>query len=342
MDSKEVKTGYKGIRIIGFTSLMLLLIYLFFKDTYVEIGLQLKTAALGGILLIALLGIAYVICDGILVAIFAKKHRSTYTYKEGILTVWYATFYKGITFGSGTKVAQMYMLNEQGIPLGISGSFLTLNYALHKLCVLLYMSLTISGWQQHLAHSYTGYIYFGYGLNLVIIGCLVLACTWKRFHELILWLLRKGLEAINKIELYEVVEAFLVDLEKESRTFFKAKGRLIICTLLNLIKLSCWYMIPYIAYWSMTREMPPIDFWEGMALASVMNLLVGVIPAPVGMGSSELVYLMLFSSLFGKLTTDSTMLLYRMASYYLPFLIGIGVVMMRRFNKIKEGEPCET
>ena len=332
---------HKSIRIIGFTSLMFLLIYLFFKDTYVEIALQLKSAALGGILLIALLGITYAIFDGILVALFAKKYRSTYTYKEGILSVWYATFYKGITFGTGTKVAQMYMLNEQGIPLGISGGFLTLNYALHKLCVLLYMSLTILGWQQHLADSYTGYIYLGYGLNLVIIGSLVLACTWKRFHQIILWVFRKGLEAINKVELYEVIETFLADLEKESRTFFKAKGRLIVCIILNLVKLSCWYMIPYVAYLSVTREIPPIDFWEGMALTSVMNLLVGVIPAPVGMGSSELVYLMLFSGLFGKLTTDSTMLLYRMASYYLPFLIGIGGVMMGRFHKIK-GKSYET
>ena len=66
---------------------------------------------------------------------------------------------------------------------------------------------------------------------------------------------------------------------------------------------------------------------EILATSSFMQLIVGVIPVTGGMGATEVVYQLLYGVLFGEITAGSTMILYRMANYYVPFLVSIGFAL---------------
>ena len=67
-----------------------------------------------------------------------------------------------------------------------------------------------------------------------------------------------------------------------------------------------------------------------LAITSLSMMLAAVIPAPAGIGSSEFVLTMLLAVIVGTAEAGSVSLLYRFATFVLPFLIGAVVVLLRK------------
>ncbi|EJW92353.1 hypothetical protein, membrane, partial [gut metagenome] len=60
--------------------------------------------------------------------------------------------------------------------------------------------------------------------------------------------------------------------------------------------------------------------WHILGLSGLMFLFSNVLPNVAGMGSVEVSFFLVFSQLFGEHTL-SVLLLYRIGTYYLPFLL---------------------
>ena len=71
-----------------------------------------------------------------------------------------------------------------------------------------------------------------------------------------------------------------------------------------------------------------------------MQLLIGVVPTSGGVGSLEVVFSLLFAAVFGKITAGSSMILYRLSTYYLPFIVSLVMMIFvgRDLKKIKKKE----
>lgn len=102
----------------------------------------------------------------------------------------------------------------------------------------------------------------------------------------------------------------------------------VICS--NMGKLVIWYLLPYFI---LVQDYPEIDFFLTVALISFTVILGGILPAPGGIGGFEFVYVLLFRNVVGRVDAVSSLLLYRYATYLLPFLIGMIYVL---FNKQKQ------
>ena len=72
---------------------------------------------------------------------------------------------------------------------------------------------------------------------------------------------------------------------------------------------------------------------QAMAITSLSVMLAAVIPTPAGIGSTEFVFTMLFAGLVGMGDAGSATLLYRFATFVLPFLIGAVIVIVRRIRQ---------
>lgn len=92
--------------------------------------------------------------------------------------------------------------------------------------------------------------------------------------------------------------------------------------------------MPYIALKAVHADIS-VSFMNVIVTSAFMLMIVGVIPVVGGIGPSEFVYILLFSVLYGKVYAGSTMILYRMANYYIPFLIGT-VISIYSFKKSEE------
>mgnify|MGYP000411272479 FL=1 len=129
---------------------------------------------------------------------------------------------------------------------------------------------------------------------------------------------------VEKIK--EKAKAGIAQMEDFSRVgsvVIKDKQQWIGLIFRNAVKITCLYALPAVAIFAVTGERLPLSVLECLAFSSVMQLLIGVIPSSGGTGSTELVFLMLFGSMTEKSVCGAAMILYRMATYYLPFLISI-------------------
>ena len=113
------------------------------------------------------------------------------------------------------------------------------------------------------------------------------------------------------------------DFSRVGSVVIKDKKQWIGLIFRNAVKMTCLYALPAVAIFAVTGERLPLSVLECLAFSSVMQLLIGVIPSSGGTGSTELVFLMLFGSMTEKSVCGAAMILYRMATYYLPFLISI-------------------
>ena len=60
----------------------------------------------------------YQIIEGIITTVLAKQYRSSFAYKNGITNAFLCSFYRVATLGSGSGVAAIIYLGEQGIEYG--------------------------------------------------------------------------------------------------------------------------------------------------------------------------------------------------------------------------------
>lgn len=68
-----------------------------------------------------------------------------------------------------------------------------------------------------------------------------------------------------------------------------------------------------------------VDFGAAFALSSIMILLAGILQNVAGIGPVEAAFMLLFSAYIGRVPGSAALILYRIATYFFPFLISIGV-----------------
>ena len=126
-------------------------------------------------------------------------------------------------------------------------------------------------------------------------------------------------------------------LQHQTALLLQSKGRLCRVFLLEMLKLSCWFVIPYLALWG-TGSLNGLSFPQAVSVSAIVTVLIDVIPTPGNIASIELIYTLLFTVVVGEVAAGSTMLLYRFATFYLPFLAGMAVTFWLRVRDIRRGK----
>lgn len=259
------------------------------------------------------------------------KNQERCTPWQAVRLAYMVVFFNVTTFAAGTKPAQIYNLyQESQIKPGKSFGILTMEYVSHKLTIVLYAAVMLC-----LCHTVLfqvpglekNYLLAGFGISLAILLFLTMFCINQKFAP---WLLR-CCEHIKKESIKAKAKAGIAQLEEFSRVgsvVIKDKKQWMGLIFRNAVKMTCLYALPAVAIFAVTGERLPLSFLECLAFSAVMQLLIGVIPSSGGTGSTELVFLMLFGSMTEKAVCGAAMILYRMATYYLPFLISIPLLFI--------------
>jgi uncharacterized membrane protein YbhN (UPF0104 family) len=304
-----------------FIIFLLISSYVAFGDSIIPIYKELKRVSFKIIIMISLLSCAYQIMEGLNIYHFAKKYQSDFKRRQGITAAFYSSFYRIATFGTGSGVASMYYMSSKNIPIAKGMAMTTILYVMHKLTIALYCCICLSvKWKfmGQIYESYVGYFILGCVLTVLISTVLILICISKKFHELLFSIYNR----IDKKGKYgEKAKSYQMDFEilrAETKYLLKRKKDIMIIIVRNVMKLSFWYITPYILLKGRVK-VSPINC---CAVTSLMTAIAGVFPSPAGIGSTEVLYTLLFGKLAGTLQAASTMLLYRFATFIVPFLIG--------------------
>ncbi|MDO4553856.1 MAG: lysylphosphatidylglycerol synthase domain-containing protein, partial [Lachnospiraceae bacterium] len=299
--STKNKKSKPFIVLIAFT-LLAVILYFMFRDSWRDILEQIKQAKKSYLLLLLLFGNCYVIMDGVIYWFILKRSGETCSLLESIRMAYLGIFLGISTMGTGTKPGQIYYLYQRGCDPGKSFGLLTYSYVIHKLVIILYAGFMLLFYHSFIQDIYaegTSYLYAGAIFGGVIICVLILMCVSEHFHRLILFPFKKWIKKPAWREKIAYFEEQLIDLRTVCHAIFRDKWSVLLPVLFMAVKLTFWYVLPVIVCYALNLPALPCSFWEMLTTAAVMQLIIGVIPSASGLGSTEIVFLLLFGQILG-------------------------------------------
>lgn len=325
---KHTKTAVKA----AFVLLIIAVIIYTFRDSAGPILKELGETSPVVVFIISVLAVLYELVEGWITYSFAKKYQPGFTYWMGVESAFYCSFYRVATLGSGAGVAAVYYFNEKGIEVSKGTGMYMVEYVLHKVTIALFSAVffifSFGFMRKHYA-EYEWLLIGGYVVTIAIAAALLLFCCSRKVHGALLWVV----DRFNRKGRLNEQEAFLREqcgiLENATSKLLSDKRFVLQIVGKNLLKFVFWYSIPYVALYNTGAVTLP----QAMAITSLSVMLAAVIPTPAGIGSTEFVFTMLFASLVGMGDAGSATLLYRFATFVLPFVIGAVIVVIRRIRQ---------
>ena len=307
-----------------------------FKDHWTEISTALAQLSFGQVVLVLLIGVSYPVLEGVASWLIVRSRIPNFGLREGLENAFMGTFGNVVGLGTGAVPLQTYYLYHWGLPVGPGVGLMTLQYVFHKSAVLVYatvMLLLQHSWFSANTSGVLSYLPAAYAVVAFVIVGLVLVCVSPLVQRLARWLLGY----LPKTEKWQARRSSWMEqldtLAAESRNLLADKGRCVKIFAVQAFKLFLLFTLPYFCIQFMGLS-TPLTFWQVQLLTSLMLFLSNALPNVAGMGSIETAFLLVFSSFMPQGEVMSTLMLYRIASYYVVFAVSaVGFFVAERHIK---------
>ena len=280
-----------------------------FRSHWAEISSALAQLSAGQVLLVLAIGLTYPLIEGVVSWDIVRSRLPWFRLRNGFGNSFMGTFGNVVCLGAGAVPMQSYYLYRCGLPLGTGVGLMTLQYVFHKSAVLLYATVMLLLQHRWLAANTSGvmtYLPAAYCVVAAVIAALVLLCVSPLMQRLARW----ALGYLPKTEKWQ--------LRRESRHLLADKRRCGRLLALQGGKLFLMFTLPWFCIRFMGLSCG-LDFWQVQLLTSLMLFLSNALPNVAGMGSIETAFLLVFGSFMTRGEAMSTLMLFRIASYYFVF-----------------------
>lgn len=319
-----------------FAAILICIIIYTFRGSWKSILQQIADTAPLILVLIGEATIGYHLFEAWVTYSLARLYCPKFRYRNAVYNAFYCSFYRLSTLGSGAGVAAIVYLGRHGLSYAEATGLYALQYIIHKISIAVFSGVFfLVNWQIMAVNyrDYAIYLILAYLLTAGICLVCILLVIYPRFHRLILALAQK----LNRSHRHDAAIRKLEDnmgiLEHSSAKILKNGRILMICILKNMAKLCAWYSIPFLILFQ-TGE---LSLLSSFSVTSLSVMTAGVIPTPAGIGSTELIMTGLFSVMTGKEKAAAVTLLYRIATFILPFVIGAVCILVNRIVKWRQG-----
>ncbi|MCC8029975.1 MAG: flippase-like domain-containing protein [Lachnospiraceae bacterium] len=303
-----------------------------FRGSWKSILQQVADTALPILALIAGATVIYHLIEAWITYSLAKLYCPAFRYRNAVCNAFCCSFYRLATLGSGSGVAAVVYLGRHGVGYAEATGMYTIQYIIHRVSVAVFSGVTfLLNWQIMSEHykNYAVYLILAYILTAVICVLCILLVIFPKFHSAVLKLAR----LLNFRHKYDGwirrLEDSIVVLEQSSGILLGNAGKIVTSILKNMVKLCAWYCIPFLILLNGGQ----LSFLSSVSVTSLSVMTATVIPTPAGIGSTELIMTGLFSIMLGVDKAGAVTLLYRIATFILPFLIGGGMILVNRVRR---------
>ena len=309
---------------------------LVFRDALPEILTNLRTVPFRGVLLLLVLGFAYEGMEAAVGFVLLRRKKKDVRFADALNTTFLGVFGNIATMGAGTLPVQSFYLYRRGLDAGGALGIMASEYVLHKISVLLYATAALllgGGWLRESASGLSRYILIGYGIGALIVLVLTLLYTWDKVLDLVLLLFKKLPDTPKWNERREKWGSSLAQLNTEARKVLLVPSVRVRGIAVSLLKLFVLYSIPYLAL--RLAGCTALSFAEVQLLSSLMLLITSALPNVAGVGPMEFAFLLLFSPWAGTAAASSALVLYRVATYFFPFLLSVITFLREEKRSLK-------
>ena len=302
---------------------------LIFRDNLADIVSAFRTLSLPDMLLLFVLGTSYQLLDAVACLILVRSALPAFPYRRALEVIYLGVFSKTSTLGVGIVPVQAYYLHRSGLEVGRGIGTMTFSYVLHKTAVLLSASvflLLCGKWLHSAIPGLHTYLMIGYLICLGIILALLLLCVWSRAHELAVWLVNQLPEHGKWSARKCTLRTQLDHLYYGTAAFLKNRKLVLAAFFTHAVKLLILCSIPHACIRILGST--GISLIHVELLTALILLIAGALPNIAGIGPTEAGFFLMFNPLLGSAMTTSSLLLFRITTYYVPFLLSVIVVLI--------------
>lgn len=308
-----------------------IVLWMVFHKHYREIFINISNMGIGSLIFIILSGVAYQLIGSYAFYLLAGKNNPQFTMKQSAEATYLGIFGTVAAFSLGSVPIRTYYLHTHNIDAGKAVGLINADYILHKSAVLIYNTVLLLFTGRSVLNqreNMVKYIFGGYVICLFVIGILLLIGFSKRtancLRDLVMLLPdRKKWKTIKEKTRYH-----LETMYSGSKEIKDNRKNILLIIFFHCIKLLIMYGIPFVCLRGMMDS--EISFFEIQTLVALTNLISNAIPNVSGIGGTELAFFLVFEGFLDRASVSSVLVLYRLATYFFPFLISIVV-----FNKVE-------
>ena len=311
----------KTLLSLGVLALLTGIVVFIFREHWAEISEALSRLTLGQGLLALAVGLSYPLLEGVSSWLIVRSRLPHFPLRQGIDNAWMGTFGNVVGLGAGSVPFQTWYLHRRGLDVGPGVGLMTLQYVFHKTAVLLYATVLLLAGRPWMAAHSDGVLRYLPGAYAVVAGVivgLIALCALPVVQRLARWLLHFLPDTGRWAERRESWLEQLDTLATESRLLLADKGRCARILAVQTLKLFLMFTLPWFCIRFMGLSCG-LSFWQVQLLTSLMLFLSNALPNVAGMGSIETAFLLVFSSFMTSGEAMSTLMLFRIASYYFVF-----------------------
>lgn len=344
---KKKKSNKLNLIICGI-AFIVMIVYLLFVDKLENVLNALRNINPIFLIVCILFMVGYWLCESATIHAILKplhpKAKFWHTWLDTII----GQYFNCITpCASGGQPMQAYYFVQFGVPLGAGLTALLSRFIVYQFVLTVYSVFTLAvGFNQFgddlSAKGLMPFVLIGFVINTAVIVFLLSIALWKngtvKAANGIITLLTKMHIVKNPMHwrLYFTRE---VNKFHENFKFLKKNVWVIVKScFFTFIQLTLYLSISYVLYRGFGLE--------GESLLKIISyqayvlMISSFIPLPGAMGAAELGYAGFFKDMFGSYTGVSTML-WRIFTFYLPILVGMGFMLTLKNKGIDEPTDLE-
>lgn len=336
----RIKKGI--INAIIFIFFVVITFYIIFKDNDIfQIIDIIKNVNIIFVLIAILCMFCFILSEGINISRTLKLLDCKISFCKGIKYALVGFFFSSVTpSASGGDPMQLYYMKKDDLPLGHSALAILTEFSSFQFVTIIMALISFIINYKFIENSIGNIKYLliiGVAINSFILIILLLTVFSNKIIIGLVNFISKILEKLH----YKKVDEFRIkcfEQIKEYKTganlLMKNKKILFKIVLTTIIQVILYHSIPYLIYLSFGLN--TANFFQFLALQSVLYISVSSIPLPGAVGVSEGGFLAIYKLLFPTSVLSSAMLLSRGISFYLFVIIsGISVLCFSiKRNKI--------
>jgi len=291
--------------------------------------------------LYVLIAIAFVILSdvfkGLSVTKLVRSLNYDYKFKSGFSLMLMANFFNGVTpFSLGGQPFELYVLKKDDDIDYISGSnilfrdFYTYQMGLMFLtliCIIVNYIFNIVIYSKMVEKI----LWIGLIINIVITIVLIYVPYSKKneynFINKIIFLLNKLNIVKDKDFTINKINESINKFKYQTKDAIKNKKVIIICSLLNCLKLICVGIATFYCFKAIGSS---VEIYKTCMIFILIIIMASFVPIPGASGGMEFSFIQLFSYFVIDTKLGAAMLIWRFITYYLPIIYGSIIFVIKR------------
>lgn len=307
-----------------------IVIFLSLKDNYEESFTYIHNINILWLLLACLFMALNIIFQSLSQYGFLKEVKENYSFLSCTKLMVIAMFFNAITpFSSGGQPFEMYLLKKEGVKVSDSANALLQNFITYQVALIFIGTIAII--LNNTLHMFPdgnilkNVVLIGYIINLLVMSLIIFFSRAKKINTKVF---NKLFNFIFHFKFIKNREEKKLKAEKALDDFYNSTAIMkdnfkntIFSFIFNLCSLICLYLIPLFVLYSL-GEYNKINIIRSIVLSGYTFLIGSFVPIPGGTGGLEYGFMDFFGVFITGGLLSSSMLIWRLITYYLGILVG--------------------